>query len=1151
MNTSAGRSYFGIQKIFLRVVGITAILLVGLAITPKYVFAQAQYGNYTNLFNNGPLSSKLTILKKFDFLAGSTTQVTTNLQFQFISSFDLSVGGSAPKQWHWDHIEDFAGGGSDGGSVSFLLRICDTGVANEGACYFSVVPHKSQMATDTAICPNGPLNCSTFPNQATQSVPKIYHYTVVQTPGSFPESIQNDKFNVTFNTTRAATLGSGALNAAVNLDSIMQIGDQKTYKADIWYCATSFGSETLPTTEANSGIRFFNDLCGSGNPYFRIAESQPFKLPNTLAEAATEAGTTTAPEQVDSSAQRGDGLPECSMSNGTFGSGSFMGCIARLIYYVIYWPIAWFAGLLGVLFDFFIGYSLSDASYRADFAIRGWQIVRDISNIFFIIILVWTGLSTVFGVAKRSMKQVVPNLILNALLINFSLFATRVVIDVSNIVARVFYNSIHVCQGPCEKEGGNITNFLTGPGGYKSLSTKIISSFNPQKIFNTGVLDQAKAVKDVDNNQAAASDSQIAGYFIIVSFIAAAILFAIAMMFWKTAFFFLGRVIGLYVAMIFAPFAFLSREMPLIGGIKQLSWGDWLSDLTKYAMLAPIFVFFLYIIYSLIESDFIKVFKVDIGSSFFETVIFIAIPMLIVYFMIKQGVGIAENYAGEIGKKVQGWVDKTVGGIGGVVGGGVGLAAGGAAFFGRNTLGRGVRAVTNKTDWGKNWQKWAASNADTNAFARLNNKFINRTQTGSFDARNLGVKIGKTEYTAGGTLGKSIGLLGGGKLVDKLSGNMGLGQDKALGKSGKAGGVKKLAEEREKKRAERIAKNVNYSHLSDSQAKEVWEKKKTETANKYAEKHWQDHIDADSEVKPHVEAMKTAETALKTAENALADAKKKGTTFEQTIATNKFNDAKIKLAEAEKKLTEEKARIIKDINDGKHSKEEAAKKALEAEKDRLDRYGNIKNASGLEMAMRAEFAEDLRKNSFWMKDGKPRYINAAMQAALGTTLAVALPGVGTLIGGALVAAVARGLVNNNKLGHVVDRATEKLINDAKKAQGRGNAERQLTDKIDDLKKKVVDTVKKHTGKSSDKFDDYKQDELEDSILKETVDLEEKIRTETDKYTKRKLQKTKEGLEDALDEIERKQEKLDKIKENKEKKSNDGDKSKEKPKEPEK
>ena len=772
---------------------------------PSYAQSN-QYGEYADLFNKTatPIASKLNILKKFDPVAGSATAVTLDLQFQFISSFDLSKGGGSPKKWHWDRIEDFLGGGSAYNSKVFLLRICDTDVPNEASCYFSVIPHATHMQGDAGpngnslFCPNG---VCVYPDQSIQAVGKIYHYT--QTPttnNSSSDTIQNDKFNVLFNVPSVSTLStSDTLSPAVSLNTIMHLGDHKNYQASVWYCAQK-GDSDLPTTDNGSNIRMFNNLCGGGRPYFKIVDGPVFQLPDTAAQALNE---TAAPaEQVDTSPQRGDGLPECSMSDGNFGSGSFMGCIARLVYYVVYWPVAMVARLLGGLFDFFLSYSLDDASYRAGFAVRGWEIVRDISNIFFILILVWTGLSAVFT-GDGSMKKVVPALILNALIINFSLFGTRVIIDVTNIGARVFYNTMDVCNGKCVDENphdGQVDNPRMGPGNSKPLSEKIVSAFNPQKIFSKQILDSAQSTKSFDQNRAAMSDNQIAGYFIIVSIIAAFILFGIAKMFWKTAFFFLGRVIGLYMGMIFAPFAFLSKDIPLFNKFaKKLAWGEWVSNIVNYALLAPIFVFFLYIIYAFLDSDFITVYLSTASTDFVTTVIYIAIPMLIVYLMIDKGVSIASSYAGDIGKKVQDFAQKATGAIGGAA---LGVASGGIAFAGTRLADRFKLDETQRARLMEERSRGGIEGRIASMRLGLNDK----AQTGSFDFRKTNA------YTkVSDTVGKF-----GVKLQDNITKSIGLDSDATKG------GIAAIKKAEDKKNTDKI-ESIKTGFTKDTDAEKYWQ----------------------------------------------------------------------------------------------------------------------------------------------------------------------------------------------------------------------------------------------------------------------------------------------------------------------------------------
>lgn len=564
--------------------------------------------------------------------------------------------------------------------------------------------------------------------------------------------------------------------------------------ADLWYCGGrgvgvgdgDFSGPNEPrATGFQNDIAFFTnpELC-DGTAYWKIGPSITFTMPTSATDTTAGATTTAAGAQtgtgITQNSNVSDNLPQCSFG---ISSGSFLGCIAYLVYYAIYWPIAWIAGILGQLFDFFLGYSLSDASYRAQFAVRGWQIVRDLSNIFFIIILVYTGLMAVFS-TTNNMKKVIPQLILNVLLINFSLFGTRVIIDISNVVARVFYKSVQVCDGPCAKDAnGAITNAKEGIAGYTPLSEKIVSAFNPQKIFSTSTLNTAAATPAVGTNTAATNNldrttSEYAGYYIVVSLIAAFILFAIAMMFWKTAFFFIGRVIGLYIAMIFAPFAVLSRGgMPIVSNIEKLSWKKWSEDLISYAMLAPIFVFFLYVIYSFLETDFVKVYADKVGTSFFETIVYIAIPMIIVWKMIEQGVKIAEKYAGEFGKSVTGFVNKATGLVGGAALGGVGLVGG-----------RLIGAAATRLNQSKagEWLRDKGKGGGAGGWlARRSINTVNSAEKTSFDFR-------KTK--AGQSLFKEMGINTDQKALSALSG-MGLG----LGTSSTAGGYQGQVERYQKK----------------------------------------------------------------------------------------------------------------------------------------------------------------------------------------------------------------------------------------------------------------------------------------------------------------------------------------------------------------
>lgn len=559
----------------------------------------------------------------------------------------------------------------------------------------------------------------------------------------------------------------------------------------------------------DSGYSYENEKCG-GTAYYKIGKTISFTLPASK-EAASIESQQNLESGITATEYTGSTLPLCSIT--PWGDGSVMGCVAQILYHGVFRPVAFFAQLMGKLFDFFMGYSLSDESYRHDFIQTGWQLVRDISNIFFIVIMIYSGLAAVFGISKVSYKSVIPALVINALIINFSLFATRIVIDMSNIVARIFYNQMVVKIDGQEQKAENSAT------GYKPISEAIVSSFNPQKIFEGSVLtaeptssgekDDESDVADFNSqsdNQGATGfkrySKEYAGYFSLVTLVAIAISFSVGLMFWKTAFIFIGRVIGLYVAMIFSPFAFLSRgNIPLVNKISSLSLSSWWGNLSKYALLAPIFIFFLYIINAFLNVEFFTKVGLDqSGQGFFGSVMYVVIPMLIIYGLVSRGTKIAEDLAGEYGKAAQ----KFMSGAAGVVGGAaLGVATGGLAFAGTRGAGLLRLSEAKRASLAEARSRGGLSGRIASLRLGLNDK----AQSGSFDLRKTKVFSGINNLT--GKMGV--------KLDDKISGTIGLGSDAT---KGGMKGIEKKEKEALKKKIESIK-----TDLKDEEAKKFWDEK--------------------------------------------------------------------------------------------------------------------------------------------------------------------------------------------------------------------------------------------------------------------------------------------------------------------------------------
>lgn len=102
--------------------------------------------------------------------------------------------------------------------------------------------------------------------------------------------------------------------------------------------------------------------------------------------------------------------------------------------WIIFWIVKLLAGVLIVVIQILITVSTYNGFIDAPAVTQGWVIIRDLSNMFFIIVLLIIAISTILGIETYNYKKLLPKLILMAILINFSKMICGILIDVSQIM---------------------------------------------------------------------------------------------------------------------------------------------------------------------------------------------------------------------------------------------------------------------------------------------------------------------------------------------------------------------------------------------------------------------------------------------------------------------------------------------------------------------------------------------------------------------------------------------------------------------------------------------------------------------------------------------------------------------------------------------
>jgi len=297
--------------------------------------------------------------------------------------------------------------------------------------------------------------------------------------------------------------------------------------------------------------------------------------------------------------------------------------IANILGWIL-WPIFIFIGKFSV---WVTGFLVEVAKYN-DFisaapVAAGWVIVRDLCNMFFILILLVIAFATILRQENYSAKKLLPKLLIMAVLINFSKTICGLIIDFSQVIMLTFVNGF----------AGSAGNFidLFGMRHYTSLDSADKAGI--------GAIDTTAGII-------------AALVFAIIALIVLIVLLAVLVM----------RIIMLWIYIILSPIAFLASAFP--AGQKYAS--QWWGEFSKNVIVGPVLAFFMWLALSTISGVKIITSPPDQGNcaqgltsifcdQTFATFV-VGIGMLIGGLMVTQQLG---GMAGSMAAKGLDWAKKS------------------------------------------------------------------------------------------------------------------------------------------------------------------------------------------------------------------------------------------------------------------------------------------------------------------------------------------------------------------------------------------------------------------------------------------------------------------------------------------------------------
>ncbi len=371
--------------------------------------------------------------------------------------------------------------------------------------------------------------------------------------------------------------------------------------------------------------------------------------------AASAAGTLGASAQTQA-AIRG---------NQPTGTGTITDLLTAKLLGFIAFMMGLIVSFLGKVILLLVNVLLGFLSYNgfadAPPVIIGWKIVRDLANMFFIIVLIVSSYATILGWRRNEMHvvEVLKKLLVAAVLVNFSKTIVSLLIDASQVVMLTFVNAF------ASIGAGNFTNALHLPliseSNYSSTLEGMVSS-TAQSVVTNGA---GQVILDV----LLASALQI---FLLVVAIGVMLMMVI---------FVVARIVGLWMLLIFSPLPFLANALPstmskVLGKQVNDFWGQLSGLLTG----GPIMAFWLWLTFATLSAQganerlglFQNTQATDLGNAFnmtqnatsmFITAIGNAQGLgsyLIAVAMMLMGLEAAISAAGAVGSTAGGWM-KTIG----------------------------------------------------------------------------------------------------------------------------------------------------------------------------------------------------------------------------------------------------------------------------------------------------------------------------------------------------------------------------------------------------------------------------------------------------------------------------------------------------------
>jgi hypothetical protein len=498
------------------------------------------------------------------------------------------------------------------------------------------------------------------------------------------------------------------------------------------------------TSQASGTCRCEQTLIGRGEGQRTVLEcrattstgeatGQPDR---TVTSVLGAGGVTSQTSQVDN----GDGTVTQKTTEGDAAGGNILSCVTNpgmcfveaLKYsmgalvgglaYVVLAIASFILWIVGGLFNWVViktVFQFGSTFGTSAGMLIAWGILRDIGNIVLLFSFIFMGLATILNthaLDEYSARKALPRLIIFAVLLNFSLFAAQIVIDVSNSMAAVF--TAQAGDLGCSNAAADNIDAGEEVAGEDACANDGIAG---QVIQMAGV---SSVWSGTDIGEFMKNPAKHAPVFIglaIFVTVTAVVLLAAAIML-------IFRAVMLCLLMVLSPIGFAGMAIPPLQEFAQ----SWWKQLLKNAFFAPIYLLLVLISLKIVEG----LIGPNNNGSFAKAMIegSANAPQIFVVFAVVIAFMVASlMVANRMGAAGASFATKSAGGA----------VLGAYGFLGRRTVGRAAAGAANKiysSSWGqRNGRVLGLPGTSARSVAGI----LKSTSEASLSPRGLASTLGK------------------------------------------------------------------------------------------------------------------------------------------------------------------------------------------------------------------------------------------------------------------------------------------------------------------------------------------------------------------------------------------------------------------------